>query len=83
MPQSSPSFMVKNNSSWFSMYDAEMNCGIEKIVTKKQTFEGFSVAPIMQATIGPEKMYHLDAWRPVLQDEISFQQIQGIFLMLT
>jgi hypothetical protein len=46
-------FMVKNNSSWFSMNDAEIICEIEKIVMKKQSLEGFSVAPISHATIGP------------------------------
>jgi len=46
-------FVVKNNSSWFSTNDAEIICEIEKIVMKKQSLEGFSVAPISYATIGP------------------------------
>jgi hypothetical protein len=47
-------FIVKNNSAWFSMYDAEMNCGIEKItMTNNRFLEGISVAPIKHATIGP------------------------------
>jgi hypothetical protein len=58
-PFASP-FAVKNNSSWFSMQDAEMNCEIGKIImTKNRVSEGYSVAPIRHAAIGPGEIVNL------------------------
>src|ERR1700730_15505998 len=49
-------FNVKNNS-WFSMHDAQMYCGIDKIMmTNNRSLEGFSVVDIIPATIGPSEI---------------------------
>jgi hypothetical protein len=46
-------FIVKNNS-WFTMHDAQMYCGIEKIIMSgNPPLEGFYIVDISPSNIGP------------------------------